>query len=199
MTWVKLCGMTRRRDVEAAAELGVDAVGFVIAAESPRRVSPAEAAELGSGVAVERFLVSVDLEPEGLLASAREAGVTGVQPHGRHAVEAAEAAFSVGLRVLFPVRVGRRLHLTQVPDWAVPILDTAVPGRHGGSGRSFDWTLTAGCGRHVVIAGGLTPENVAGALAAAKPWGVDVASGIETAPGVKDHAKMEQFVEATRW
>jgi phosphoribosylanthranilate isomerase len=199
MTWVKLCGMTRRADVEAAAELGADAVGFNVAAESPRRVSPEQAAELGRDLAVERFLVSVDLEPQDLVAAARRAEVTGVQPHGRHASAAAEAAFSVGLRVLYPVRVADQLDLSRVPGWAVPILDTAVPGRHGGTGRSFDWTLAAGCGRDVVIAGGLTPENLSDAMAAAEPWGVDTASGIEVSPGVKDPAKMRRFLEATRW
>jgi len=199
VTWVKLCGMTRRADVEAAVELGVNAVGFVVASESPRRVSPKQAAKLGAGLAVERFLVSVDLEPQDLVAAAREAGVTGVQPHGRHAAEAAEAAFSVGLRVLLPVQVVDLVDLAGIPSWAIPILDTAVPGRHGGTGRSFDWALAAACDRDVVIAGGLTSENVADAISVAGPWGVDTATGVETSPGVKDRAKMRRFVEATRW
>jgi phosphoribosylanthranilate isomerase len=78
------------------------------------------------------------------------------------------------------------------------LLDTAVPGLHGGTGRTFDWPLAAGLGREVVNAGGLDPGNVAEAVRAARPWGVDVSSGIVSAPGVKDHEEMRRFVEALR-
>jgi len=199
MTWVKLCGMTRPEDVMEAVAAGADAVGFVLAPGSPRRVTVEEAGRLGRGVEVGRYLVTVDLTPELLLETAAAAGVDGVQPHGRYRVEATTAALAAGLEVLFPVAVAARIDLDAVPAAAVPILDTAVPGRHGGTGRVFDWSLAAGLGRAVVLAGGLTPENVAAAVATAAPWGVDVSSGIESGPGVKDPEKMRRFVEAARW
>ena len=198
MTWVKFCGMTRREDVEAAVVAGADAVGFVTASGSVRRVTPEQAALLGDGIGIERFLVTVDLEPGLLLAAARVGGVDGVQPHGRHSVEAADLMLREGYRVLFPVRVDGRPDLSQVPDGAIPLLDTAVPGLHGGTGESFDWSLAAGLDRDVVVAGGLTPWNVAVAMAAAVPWGVDVASGVESTLGVKDSVAMKRFVEAAR-
>jgi len=196
MTWVKLCGMTRREDVEVAVVAGADAVGFVAAPGSVRRVTPEQAAVLGEGIRIERFLVTVDLEPGLLLAAALLAAVDGVQPHGRHSVEAADLMLREGYRVLFPVRVDGPPDLLQVPEGAIPLLDTAVPGLHGGTGESFDWGLAAGLGRDVAVAGGLTPENVGVAVAAAVPWGVDVASGVESAPGVKDSVAMKRFVEA---
>jgi len=198
MTWVKLCGMTRRGDVEAAVVAGADAVGFVTAPGSVRRVTPAQAAVLGEGIRIERYLVTVDLEPGLLLAAARVGGVDGVQPHGRHSAEAADLMVREGYRVLFPLRVDGPPDLSEVPDGAIPLLDTAVPGLHGGTGESFDWGLAAGLDRDVVVAGGLTAGNVAVAVAAAEAWGVDVASGVESTPGVKDSVAMRRFVEAAK-
>lgn len=198
MTWVKFCGMTRRRDVETAVRLGVDAVGFVVDPRSPRSVEASTAARLGEGIGVLRFLVSVDLTPEDLLAAAHRAGVEGVQPHGAHSTEAAVAALASGYRVLFPVRVSGSVDVSEVPDGAVPILDAAVPGRHGGTGRVFDWALAADLDDDYVLAGGLRPETVGVALSMLSPWGVDVASGIEKSPGRKDPVLMERFMEAVR-
>jgi phosphoribosylanthranilate isomerase len=199
MVWVKLCGMTRRADVEAAAAAGADAVGFVIAPGSTRRVTPEAAAALGRGIAPARFLVSLDLPPEEMLAAAGRAEVDGVQPYGRWSPEAAAAALEAGYRVLFPVAVTGPIDLQGAPAAAVPLLDCVSPGGQGGTGRSFDWSLAAGLLRPVVVAGGLTADNVGQAVAAASPWGVDVASGIEQTPGVKDHELMKRFVEAAKW
>jgi phosphoribosylanthranilate isomerase len=198
MTWVKLCGLRSREDAEAAEAAGADAIGFVIAPGSVRHVDPEDAARFGAGLGVERFVVSVDLEPEVLLAAARAAGATGVQPHGEHSRRSAGAALAAGLRVLFPIPVAGPIDLSAVPDGAVPILDTAVPGRHGGTGRRFEWSRTAGLSRPFVLAGGLRAGNVAEAIGIARPWGVDVSSGIESEPGVKDHEMMRRFVEAAR-
>jgi phosphoribosylanthranilate isomerase len=196
MTWVKLCGMSRRRDVELAVRLGVDAVGFVTDPRSPRFVTPEQAGRLGNGIGALRYLVTVDLATEGLLTAAAAAGVDGVQPHGRSSAAAAEAALDSGYRVLFPVPVATGVDLSSVPEGAVPILDTSVPGRHGGTGRSFDWALAAGVGHDYVLAGGLRPDNVGAAIAELDPWGVDVSSGVERVPGEKDAELMERFMEA---
>ena len=198
MTWVKLCGMTRRADVEAAAALGADAVGFVVYEGSSRRIDLDTAAILGRGLALERYLVTVDAAPDRLLADAERAAVTGVQPHGKHALEAAGAARRAGLTVLFPVPVrGEAVDLGGVPDHSIPILDTHDAG-HGGTGRSFDWSLARDLRRPWVLAGGLGPGTVAEAVRLLEPWGVDVASGIEAAPGVKDPDLMRAFLEAVR-
>jgi phosphoribosylanthranilate isomerase len=198
MTWVKICGLTSDGDVAAAVAAGADAVGFNTWDGSPRGVSPAQAAVLGADAGVPRYLVTVDLAPEALLEQAAEAEVEGVQPHGRYAPEAVSAALQAGLAVLYPLRVSGVPDLASVPAAAVPLLDTAVAGLHGGTGTAFDWRLAAGLGRRVVVAGGLSPQNVAEAVAVSGAWGVDVASGVESAPGVKDPAAMQRFVEAVR-
>lgn len=198
MTWIKLCGLRTREDVAAAVEAGADAVGFVISPRSPRFVAVGSIATFTEGVTLDRYIVSVDLEPADLLAAAEAAGVTGVQPHGRHAGAAAGAALHMGYEVLFPVPVADAVDLDAVAEGARPLLDTAVPGEYGGTGRTFDWALAAGLDREVVLAGGLTPENVGRAIAVAAPWGIDVSSGIERAPGEKDHDLMRRFVEAVR-
>jgi len=198
MTWVKLCGMTRREDVLAAESLGADAVGFVVYPGSPRRIGLDDVAAIGRGIGIDRYLVTVDMRPAELLEAAGRSTVTGVQPHGDHAVEAASAALAAGLKVLFPVPVGDEApDLGRVPDGSVPILDRASAG-HGGTGRTFDWSLAEGVTVPWVLAGGLTPGTVADAVATAHPWGVDVASGVEDVPGVKDHEAMRRFIEAVR-
>jgi phosphoribosylanthranilate isomerase len=196
---VKLCGLTRRSDVEAAVAVGADAVGFVIAPESARRVTVAEVAALGEGIEATRVLVTVDLDADGLLEAAAAARVDGVQPHGRFRGESAAAALAAGYVVLFPVRVDAAVSLEGMPAGATPILDAAVPGRHGGTGTMFDWGAAEGLGVDYVLAGGLDPGNVGDAVRRLRPWGVDVSSGIEARPGVKDHDLMGRFVEAVRW
>jgi len=199
VTWVKLCGLSRDEDVAGAAAAGADAIGFVIHPGSPRFVTPEQAGALGAGVGIERFLVSVDLAPEALLQAAATARVTGLQPHGQHRAEAARAGLSAGYRVLYPVAVDGPVSLKGVPDGAVPILDTASSRRHGGTGAAFDWIWAKDVTGDYVLAGGLTPETVSGAIRYLRPWGVDVSSGIESAPGVKDRDLMTSFVEAARW
>lgn len=199
MTWIKLCGLTRRSDVEAAVAAGADAVGFVVAPESTRRVTVEEAAALGAGLEASRVLVTVDLGPDALLSAAAAAGVDGVQPHGRFRADAAASAVAAGYLVLFPVRVDSVVSLAGMPEGATPILDAAVTGRHGGTGTMFDWSAAEGLELDYVLAGGLDPGNVADAVRRLRPWGVDVSSGIEARPGVKDHDLMRRFVEAVRW
>jgi phosphoribosylanthranilate isomerase len=185
--------------VEAAVAVGADAVGFVIAPESARRVTVAEVAALGEGIEATRVLVTVDLDADGLLEAAAAARVDGVQPHGRFRGESAAAALAAGYVVLFPVRVDAAVSLEGMPAGATPILDAAVPGRHGGTGTMFDWGAAEGLGVDYVLAGGLDPGNVGDAVRRLRPWGVDVSSGIEARPGVKDHDLMGRFVEAVRW
>lgn len=194
MTWVKLCGLRTRADVDVAVEAGADAIGFVTAPGSPRRISPAQAASISSDVAIEKFLVTLDLPPEALLRDAQAAGVTGVQPHGRHSRVAAKAALIEGYRVLLPVDVAEDPRLDSVVDGMLPLCDGPRPG----SGVAFDWNRLVGVDRDFVLAGGLTAETVGEALRRVRPYGVDVSSGIEVERGVKDHDMMRRFMEAVR-
>jgi phosphoribosylanthranilate isomerase len=195
VTWVKLCGLTREADVAAAAEAGADAIGLVTAPGSPRAVTVERAAELAAAGDLPAFLVTVGLAAPDAVAAAEAAGVAGLQPHGPGRFEAAEAALAAGLAVLFPVLAGPSSDLGAVPDGAMPILDSPRPG----TGTVIDWAAAAHLEGRFVLAGGLTPDTVGDAVAAVRPWGVDVSSGIESAPGVKDHAMMRRFVEAARW
>jgi phosphoribosylanthranilate isomerase len=198
MTWVKVCGLTRRQDVEAAVEAGADAVGFVIAPESPRRTDPAAVAELAAGIDVVRVLVTVDLGPAALIEAVEVAGVDGVQPHGLHADVAAAAGRDLGLFVLRPVAVRDYLDLPPLPSEMIPLLDTYRPGRHGGTGETFDWELAERVPGPFVMAGGLGPDNVAAAVRLVQPWGVDASSRLEAAVGIKDHGKVTAFVREAK-
>jgi phosphoribosylanthranilate isomerase len=194
MIWIKFCGMRSAADVAAAEFAGADAVGFVTAPHSLRRVSPSEAAEFSAACSIERFLVTQDETPDSLLAAAEIAGVTGVQPHGEHSREAATAALQAGLKVLFPIPVGEGADGTEAPPGTMPILDGTDPG----SGIRFDPTMIAYLPDRFVLAGGLTPDTVGEVVFDMDPYGVDVSSGIESAPGVKDADLMTRFVEALR-
>lgn len=194
MTWVKLCGLRTVDDVHAAVEAGADAIGFVTAAGSPRRISPSTAAAIGAEAPVERFLVTLDRSPEALLREAEAARVTGVQPHGRYSIVAARAAALEGYRVLLPVDVAEDPTLSSVAKGMTPICDGPRPG----TGTSFDWSRLDGVTREYVLAGGLTVQTVGDAVERLAPYGVDVSSGIESERGVKDHDLMRRFVEAAR-
>jgi phosphoribosylanthranilate isomerase len=198
VTWVKVCGLTRMVDVAVAVEAGADAVGFVVAPRSPRAVDLGTARRLAAGLAVQAVLVTADLEPAALLAAAEEAEIDGVQTTGRHAPEAAAAARDAGLFVLQAVPVGTSVGGDPVARGVVPLYDSAAAGRVGGTGTPFDWSLVAGLGGDFVIAGGLGPDNVAAAVAAARPFGVDAASRLEAGVGEKDHGKVIAFVQEAK-
>ena len=195
--WVKVCGLSKREDVEAAVAAGADAVGFVLA-ESPRRVSVAEARALGNGVAIHRVLVTVDALPDQLMEWVEQTNASGVQPHGRYAVAAGDAATAGGLLVLHPVTVGSSVDLDPVAKDRIPLLDTFNAVLHGGSGSTFDWSLTDGLDRDFVLAGGLNADNVAQAVDRVHPWGVDASSGLESAPGVKVLERITAFVREAK-
>ncbi len=194
--WVKTCGLRTPDDVAAAVEAGADAVGFVLA-PSPRQVPAGLVARLAEGLAVATFAVTVDLHPDDVEPLMAATGVTGLQPHGAHAAEAATVAAGLGIEVLLPVRVDGPVRPGQAGLGFRPLLDTAA-NVHGGSGRTFDWGLIDQDGSEFVLAGGLGPDNVAEAIAAARPWGVDASSGLESAPGRKDPERIRAYVRAAR-
>lgn len=202
-TRIKFCGLTRLEDVAIACALGVDAVGFVFAERSRRRVSPTQAAQLRE--ALDPFVASVALFMDNDAAAVREtidiARPTILQFHGDE-----DDAFcaSFGLPYLKAVAMGgesaRADDLGERYPRAIGFLfDSHAAGQAGGSGHAFDWSrIPRDCPRPWLLAGGLHPDNVFDAIRATHCWGVDVSSGIESAPGEKDAAKMRRFVEDVR-
>jgi len=198
--WVKVCGLTRPEDVVVAIEAGADAVGLITVERSLRRLDAQRASELAA-VAKGRATIVLLVEEEAAdaVALARRVGVDAIQPYGPHAAAAAAAALEEGLETLLPIGVGPDgvIDMVGIPAGAVPLLDTAVDGVSGGSGRTFDWSAALGL-EGAVIAGGLDAGNVATAIGQARPYGVDASSGLEAAVGIKDHSKVTAFVAAAR-
>lgn len=196
--YVKLCGLRTEADVAAAVSAGADAVGFVFG-QSPRQVDVGTARRLVQAVPEHILTVGVfGGVPAGRATQlAAASGIAAVQLHGDYPKTAFEAL--AGL----PVRLWRATTLTTATDVRVGaygeevlLLDSPVAG----SGRRWDLAALNGarpCG-HWLLAGGLTPANVARAIAQARPWGVDTSSGIESSRGVKDHGLMREFVQAAR-
>lgn len=199
-TRVKICGITRIDDARVAARLGADAVGVVFA-PSPRRVEPADAVEIYAalGPLVNRVGVFVDQPIEFVRAAVRRCGLHVVQMSGR---EPAEYAAQVGAVVIKAVHVVGPEDVARYASYpADAFLLDAPPdqGRMGGTGRRFTWN-DAGelpwVRTRVIVAGGLTPENVGAAIEWFRPMAVDVSSGVEASPGIKDPEKIQSFVEA---
>ena len=201
MPRIKVCGLTRVEDVQVAVAAGVDAIGLVFYPDSPRHVSIEQAAALCRHVPP--FVTIV-----GLFVNASRAQVHRVieavplnllQFHGD---ETADQCEGFGLPYLRVARVRPGLDLlefaAQFPSARALLLDTWTPV-YGGSGESFDWSLVpAACPLPVILSGGLSPDNVADAIRQVQPAAVDVSSGVESAKGIKDAAKIRAFVSAVR-
>jgi phosphoribosylanthranilate isomerase len=197
---VKICGVTRLEDALLAARLGADALGFNFWPRSPRHLAPEAAAAIVRRLppSVATFGVFVDPTREELLAALAVSGIGVVQLHGD---EPPALCATLGVPVVKALRVRDRHDLARIASYDVRafLLDSASAG-YGGSGAAFDWDLAAGVAREVpvLLAGGLRPENVADAVRAVRPLGVDVASGVESAPGLKDAARMEAFIRRAK-
>jgi phosphoribosylanthranilate isomerase len=191
---VKICGLTRETDVEAAIGGGATHLGCVLAPESPRAVKAADAGALigDPGTGVTAVLVFRGATCTDVQAAVDVSGIGTVQLH-RHAEEDAVALEAAGLTVIRARDVGSEIPAGLVVTERCPIL-LDVDG--GGSGRSFDWTLLGGIStEHVFVAGGITPENV-GQLLDHDPWGIDISSGIESSPGIKDLDRLRALFAA---
>ena len=199
---IKFCGFTRDDDVRAAIALGVDAIGLNLA-RGPRKIAVARAAEIARLIPpfITAVALFVDADETTILETMRVTRCSAVQLHGAEAPELAER-----LRARFPVvkafAITSAAGLAQVRGYPADayLLDAAVPGQTGGTGIAWDHHLLVGVqlDRPVILAGGLKPNTVAAAIAATAPYGVDVASGIESVPGIKDPALMAAFVAACR-
>jgi phosphoribosylanthranilate isomerase len=197
---VKVCGITRIEDALLAADLGAAALGFVFWPGSPRFVEPARAREIA--VALPRTVVCVgvfvDQDAAYVRTTSAAVGLGAVQLHGHESVEFAAALMEPVIKAV-PVREGFQPEtLDALPSSITVLLDAHDPDRRGGTGKVIDWDLArqAAGRRPVILAGGLTPDNVGAAVAAVDPYAVDVSSGVESAPGVKDAARLRQFFAA---
>lgn len=205
MPRVKICGITNLADARVAAEAGADFLGFIFYPKSPRYVTPAQVAEIVAGLdrdGLQFVGVFVDEPQDAVVQVVARCGLDVAQLHGQEPPEAVGALAAQGVPVIkaFRVRDGlSRRALARYRPTAY-LLDTYVPGRAGGTGRTFDWSLATvaqRCGP-VVLAGGLHPGNVAEAVRTVAPWAVDVSSGVEVAPGRKDPEKVRAFVRNAR-
>jgi phosphoribosylanthranilate isomerase len=200
--WIKICGVTNATDAAAAAEAGADALGFMFYAPSKRAIEPAAAGEIIRTLPPSIAKVGVFVNPtaEFVRASVQTSGIDTLQFHGE---ETPEFCAQFGLPFLKAFRIKDRSSLDEClksGDCAW-LLDSFVDGSPGGTGVAFDWEVAVEAvrlHRKVILAGGLKPETVAEAVRHVRPYGVDVSSGVESAPGTKDHEKIRRFIAVAR-
>lgn len=211
-TRIKICGLTRKEDVETVVRAGADALGFVFYPRSPRFVTPEKAAELSTQVPafVSTVGLFVNADCCDVENAARLAHLSLLQFHGDESPQAChEAALAAGLPFIRVFRVRpdttpddllqyERIYRNASPFFKGLLLDTWTDA-YGGAGRVFDWSLVSKeIGPRVVLSGGLNAQNVAGAIARLRPFAVDVSSGVEAARGIKDAVKVHAFIRAVR-
>ncbi len=198
-TRIKFCGMTRVDDALAAAQLGADAIGLIFAHGSPRRIDADDADRIARAMPpfVCRVGLFLDQHADAVARTVNAVALDLLQFHGRE-----EAAFCRMFGKPY-IKVVPMLDVDDVaafaagyPDAAGFLLDSLRAGAAGGTGQTFDWTrAVAALDRPILLAGGLNPQNVHAAVTSVKPWAVDASSGIETSPGIKDHARMRVFID----
>ncbi len=216
MTWIKICGTTNLADAQLAVDAGADAVGFIFA-RSKRHIEPPAARAIVDALPphIEKIGVFVDEHPERVREIVGQAGLTGVDLHGEEDETARNLLHSApveGRRI----RVFKTLHMLEPKEmefahtrilaglYDALLLDSGSHEQRGGTGKPFDWDATEKLIRlisvtaRVIFAGGLNPQNVGQAITRFRPWGVDVASGVEAEPGRKDPEKVRAFVAAVR-
>jgi phosphoribosylanthranilate isomerase len=213
--WIKICATTNLDDARGALDAGANALGFILTA-SPRQITREKAAEIIAALppSVEKIGVVVNESPSALAKLVSDVGLTGLQLQGDEPAEQlSEFRRALGLRKIIKTLQARELltdparldaYLAQHKSYDGILLDSGSAATRGGTGQTFDWNAMLPVAERlkevapVVIAGGLTPENVAEAVRLFDPCGVDVVSGVEQAPGKKDAAKMRAFVAAVR-
>ncbi len=216
MTWVKICGTTNTRDARMSVAAGADALGFIFT-PSPRQVDVAQAADIVAALPaeVEKIGVFVNETPQRVAEIAGRVGLTGVQLHGEEAAGSLpEFRRALGERKIIKTlqadellnisKDGVAVYLAERSSIDAILLDSGSLTRRGGTGATFPWKEAASLAAAIqaavplIVAGGLKPENIADALRILNPWGVDVVSGVESAPGTKDDVKLRDFVAAVR-
>ena len=201
MVRIKICGITNLEDALMAVEAGADALGFVFFQGSPRYISQEQAAVIIR--CLPPFVQTVGLFVNEELAVvngiADQCGLDLVQLHGE---ESPDYCAAVKRRIIKAFRVKDASSLDNMSNYKVAacLLDAWSPAAHGGTGTTFNWEIAAraAASQPIILAGGLTPENVAEAIAAVKPYAVDVSSGVESSPGMKNQVKIAIFVDAVK-
>jgi phosphoribosylanthranilate isomerase len=199
---IKICGITSREDARVAADAGASAIGLMFYDQSVRAVTPEQAAAIVDGLSPFTARVGVFVNPseELVWTAIKAAGLSVLQFHGE---EPPDFCLRFGLMTLKAFRIKDASSLTALSGYATDawLLDAYSTAGHGGTGAQFNWDLAVeakGLGRPIVLAGGLTPDNVAAAITQIAPFGVDVSSGVESAPGRKDPDKVRAFVAAAQ-
>ncbi len=201
MVRIKFCGFTNSNDIDIAVNLGVDAFGFVFYPQSRRAVSISEAVTLVSHVPAfaTRVGLFVNASSERIRETFQACRLNLVQFHGE---ETPEFCDGLGFPYIRALRIYKGLdiefEMAKYSGASGFLLDTYVEGLPGGTGELFDWDLIPRSSQNIILAGGLTPENVRKAIDKLAPWALDVSGGIESKPGRKDPDKMERFVRACR-
>jgi phosphoribosylanthranilate isomerase len=199
MTYIKICGITNIKDARIAIDMGADALGFIFA-ESPRKISPKTAQTIISQLPLDRLYIGVFVNhtPTDIIKIKNECGLDTVQIHDD--IADIDQIYK-DIRIIKGVRVK--------PDKPIPqfnhpniimLLDTYAKSSHGGTGKTFDWQKAIAIAKQkpIILAGGLTPDNVSLAIETVRPFAVDVSSGVEQSKGLKDHKKVCAFIENVR-
>jgi len=200
---VKICGVTNIEDALAAVEAGADALGFMFYEPSPRNVQVKVATDIIRQLPpfVAKVGVFVNAAEETVRRAIEECGIDTLQFHGDETPEFCRK-FSP-LKIYKAFRMENLESLRALPGYRTDawLLDSFVQGKHGGTGAQFNWDLAVESkklGRPIILAGGLTPENVADAVRKVRPFAVDVSSGVESSPGKKDHGKVRRFIASAK-
>lgn len=199
---IKICGITRGEDARAAAEAGADALGFMFYAGSQRHVTVGQCREMVGSLPpfISRVGVFVDPLEEEVFEAMEVCGLDTLQFHGG---ESPDFCQQFPARIIKAFRIKDEASLEELPAFPTDawLLDSYVPGEAGGTGETFNWRLAVAARSHgvpIILAGGLNPDNVARALSEVCPYGIDVSSGVESAPGMKDAGKIARFIRAAR-
>jgi phosphoribosylanthranilate isomerase len=203
---VKFCGITNLDDAAEAVRLGAWAIGLIHTKDSPRRVKFSDAAEIGATFRRDAEIVGVFTNPtlDRVVEAVQNANLSMVQLSGNEGMSfCSEVARRTGVKVIKAIHVADAGDVPASASYRTDfhLFDTGGTGKFGGSGKTFDWDLLAGHHSDIpfILAGGLTADNVTEAIRITRPDAVDVASGVESEPGLKDHFKMAQFFEAARY
>jgi phosphoribosylanthranilate isomerase len=195
---VKICGLTNYRDAAAAVDLGADLLGFNFYPESPRFITPEQAAQiinkLPAFIHVAGVFVNASLDQ--IKEAISECNLDWVQLHGDESPEFCESLLSINVRTMKAIHVKDQEDIERAESFFTDavLLDAFDPEKYGGTGLTFDWNIIGHISKRIFLAGGINPDNVAAAIGLGV-YGIDVCSGIEARPGKKDHRKMKKLFE----
>jgi len=197
---VKICGITRGEDALLAAQLGASAIGFIFWPRSARFIEPEAAREIVTALPSNVVPVGVFVNQPAMevRAIASRVRLAAIQLHGHESVEYAGSLMEPVIKAVPVTEVFEVEALDAFPESITVLLDAHDPVRRGGTGRTIDWTLAAQAAarRPVILSGGLNPENIRAAVTAVRPYGIDLSSGVESSPGVKNPASLRALFEA---